>query len=130
MRTRVERGKAQWLLIKHRDEFAQPGSDVVAEYDTSVVTGRTMDEIAGGRSKVWQSNRKEPTRKTHAASKKVIGAAPRLDLDQAIMPMLATLGKELSTGDGWTFEPKYDGIRVLAFVTPSDVRADHTQRKG
>jgi bifunctional non-homologous end joining protein LigD len=50
-------GKAQWLLIKHRDEYAAPGSDVTAEHLTSVATGRTMDEIAGGRSRVWRSSR-------------------------------------------------------------------------
>jgi bifunctional non-homologous end joining protein LigD len=50
-------GRAQWLLIKHRDEYAEPGSDVVAEYDTSVATGRTMEQIATGRSRVWRSNR-------------------------------------------------------------------------
>ncbi len=46
---RTRRGderRPQWLLIKHRDDRAVPGSDVVAEYDTSVTTGRTMDEIA------------------------------------------------------------------------------------
>ncbi|MBA3659673.1 MAG: hypothetical protein H0W67_08760 [Gemmatimonadales bacterium] len=49
VRTRRDsRGKAQWLLIKHRDEHAREGADVVAEYETSVTTGRTMDEIAGG----------------------------------------------------------------------------------
>jgi bifunctional non-homologous end joining protein LigD len=49
---RTRRGdprRAQWLLMKHRDEQAEPGSDVVAEYQTSVATGRTMDEIAAGR---------------------------------------------------------------------------------
>jgi hypothetical protein len=34
-----------------------PGSDVTAHYETSVATGRTMDEIAEGKSKVWRSNR-------------------------------------------------------------------------
>lgn len=46
---RDERGKAQWLLIKHRDEFATAGADIVAAVTTSVVTGRTMEEIAKGR---------------------------------------------------------------------------------
>ena len=48
---RIKRGdpaKPQWLLIKHRDRFAAPGSDVVAEQQTSVATGRTMEEIAAG----------------------------------------------------------------------------------
>jgi bifunctional non-homologous end joining protein LigD len=54
---RDERGKAQWLLIKHRDEHAAEGSDVTAEHQTSVATRRTMEEIAGGKSRVWHSNR-------------------------------------------------------------------------
>src|SRR5215213_8200904 len=56
---RDEQGKAQWLLIKHRDEYAAEGSDVTAEYQTSVATQRSMDEIAEGRSRVWHSNRTE-----------------------------------------------------------------------
>ena len=49
---RTRRGdprRAQWLLIKHRDEFAEPGSEVVEEYLSSATTGRTMEEIAAGR---------------------------------------------------------------------------------
>src|SRR3954466_11292598 len=42
--------KPQWLLIKHRDEYASE-EDVVAENMTSVDTGRTMDEIATGKSR-------------------------------------------------------------------------------
>jgi DNA ligase D-like protein (predicted 3'-phosphoesterase) len=37
----------QWLLIKRRDECAQPGSDIVAEQPRSVLSGRTLEEIAG-----------------------------------------------------------------------------------
>ncbi|HEU4829608.1 MAG TPA: DNA polymerase ligase N-terminal domain-containing protein [Gemmatimonadales bacterium] len=57
VRTRPdERGKAQWLLIKHRDEFAEEGAEDEARATTSVATGRTMEEIAEG-DDVWRSNR-------------------------------------------------------------------------
>lgn len=42
-------GRPQWLLIKHRDEYARSDRDVVDEETTSVTTGRTMEEIAAGR---------------------------------------------------------------------------------
>jgi bifunctional non-homologous end joining protein LigD len=57
VRTRRDpRGRNQWLLIKHRDHLAMEGVDIVAAVQTSVVTGRTMDEIAKGK-RVWHSNR-------------------------------------------------------------------------
>jgi DNA ligase D-like protein (predicted 3'-phosphoesterase) len=46
-RTRGEGEKAQWLLIKRRDEEARPGSDVVAEEPRSVLSGKTLDEVRG-----------------------------------------------------------------------------------
>jgi bifunctional non-homologous end joining protein LigD len=70
---RNQSGKPQWLLIKHRDEYAVPESDVTADVQTSVATGRTMDEIAEGKSRVWRSNRGK-----QASS----GDADRSDADQ------------------------------------------------
>jgi len=37
--------KAQWLLIKRRDQEARSGSDIVRERPGSVLSGRTLDEI-------------------------------------------------------------------------------------
>ncbi|NUO39425.1 MAG: hypothetical protein HOQ31_12595 [Gemmatimonadaceae bacterium] len=37
-------------------------------------------------------------------------------------PMYATLGHELPRGPDWVFEPKYDGMRVIADVTTRQVR--------
>ena len=39
--------KAQWLLIKRRDDEARTGSDVVAESPRSVISDRVLDEIVG-----------------------------------------------------------------------------------
>jgi DNA ligase D-like protein (predicted 3'-phosphoesterase) len=39
--------KAQWLLIKRRDDEARPGSDIATERPQSVITGRTLEEMRG-----------------------------------------------------------------------------------
>jgi bifunctional non-homologous end joining protein LigD len=149
VRTRPVGGRQQWLLIKHRDEFAEPGSDITAQEIRSAVSGRTMEEIATENTRVWHSNRvprskvartvsaqmlerarradaggraRPATRSKRAAPRKVVGAAAKLDLSKAITPMLASPGRDLPAGDDWVYEPKYDGIRVLAFVVADDAR--------
>ena len=52
------RSRKQWLLIKHRDDYAKADFDVVALADTSVASGRTMAEIASRSRRVWRSNRR------------------------------------------------------------------------
>jgi bifunctional non-homologous end joining protein LigD len=50
-------GRPQWLLIKHRDEFATSATDIVEEATTSVVTGRTMEDIAAGKKRASRSRK-------------------------------------------------------------------------
>jgi DNA ligase D-like protein (predicted 3'-phosphoesterase) len=43
---RTGRGdKPQWLLIKRKDEAAEPGSDVAAERPESVLSGSSLDDL-------------------------------------------------------------------------------------
>src|SRR6267143_801852 len=114
--------RPQWLLIKHRDEFATD-RDVVAENMTSVETDRTMEEITSGKSRVWRSNREpEKSAVTSSPARKsaVKSSEPKLSF-KSLEPMYASVGSEVP-GEGWTFEPKYDGIRVLAYATPTEVK--------
>ncbi|MBR0876192.1 MULTISPECIES: DNA ligase D [Bradyrhizobium] len=70
--------RTNWLLIKHRDEYASESDDILSE-DKSVASGRAMAEIADGKGRapkpfmlakgakvkadaVWQSNRAEEPR--------------------------------------------------------------------
>jgi DNA ligase D-like protein (predicted 3'-phosphoesterase) len=39
--------KAQWLLIKRRDDEARPDSEVVAERPQSIISGSTLEELLG-----------------------------------------------------------------------------------
>jgi bifunctional non-homologous end joining protein LigD len=120
--------KPQWLLIKHRDQYASK-DDIVADNMTSVDTGRTMEEIAEGKSRVWHSNREAKAKTTATRSarlKSEIDSADDVDpapnnLSASLEPMYASIGSEIP-GKGWTFEPKYDGVRVIAYATATDVK--------
>jgi len=129
-RDRSSSSKPQWLLIKHSDEFATQ-EDVVADNMTSVESGRSMEEIASGKVRVWRSNR-EPKRKAgRKSAAKATGRASSAStransssttgIPFTLEPMYASVGTGIP-GEGWTFEPKYDGIRVLAYATPNEVR--------
>jgi len=126
---RTRRGtpeRSQWLLIKHRDADAEAGSDIVAGITTSVVSGRTMEEIAGAtdsgsvRAHDASAGRARSPRRRSARNSRA--PAPSRATVESIEPMLARVAASVPTGDGWTFEPKYDGIRVLAYVAPDAVR--------
>jgi len=90
--------RTNWLLIKHRDEFAREGNaNKILDADASVASGRTMEQIAEGKGKapkpfmtaksgraksglakpdaVWHSNRGDAA-EARAANKKGASARP------------------------------------------------------
>src|SRR5919108_3901033 len=44
-----------------------------------------------------------------------------LPLVPPVLPQLARSAKTLPTGGGWSYEPKWDGFRAIAFVDGADV---------
>ncbi len=83
-----------WLLIKERDETAQPGEpDTLLSEDTSVKTGRTLDEIAGSkRSKVWHSSRA-----SKSAAPKTVVPAPKSTIAPTPKRAAALMAKKPAT---------------------------------
>jgi bifunctional non-homologous end joining protein LigD len=52
----------EWLLLKHRDRYANDEVDVTEVAPRSVVSNKTVEEMSGD-ANVWESNRKSTTRK-------------------------------------------------------------------
>jgi bifunctional non-homologous end joining protein LigD len=46
-----------WLLFKGRDDLASEQGDITLERPESVVTGRTVEEVAAAADRVWHSNK-------------------------------------------------------------------------
>lgn len=105
-----EGDKPNWLLIKEDDAEARPLSagDILEERPESVSSGRTLDEVAEQRDRVWSSKEKDEE-KGKAARKGKKGKALEVPA-----PQLATLVDAPPQGEGWFHELKLDGYRVLA----------------
>jgi DNA ligase D-like protein (predicted 3'-phosphoesterase) len=56
--TRIDRDKDDWLMVKVNDVTADTDTDIVGERTESVLTGRTVDDVAADPdSATWHSNR-------------------------------------------------------------------------
>jgi bifunctional non-homologous end joining protein LigD len=101
------RDKKSWLLIKHRDRFAN-NEDLIAR-DRSVLSGATVVDL-----KVVPAHQMP-------ASQLVPAGATRAMPDK-LSPMLAELGEAPFNHPDWVWEPKLDGYRVLVFIDEDGVR--------
>jgi len=150
--------RTNWLLIKHRDEFAREGeANNILDADVSVASGRTMEEIAEGKGRapkpfmtaksnrvsadaVWNSNRGDSaearagnktggSRSAPAqASAKASKGTKVSAMPDFIAPQLCTLVDRPPGAQGWCHEIKFDGYRVQLRV--EDGEATLKTRKG
>ena len=115
-------GRHNWLLIKEDDDEARTGED--AEI-TSTQPGsvKRLREEAGDRSASGDGAAAKRAPRTRAAAaaapaqrKRTTGGAPATD-SQAfpafVAPQLASLVSELPPGEGWVYEIKFDGYRLM-----------------
>ena len=113
VRTRSEK---DWLLIKKKDECADPNFDI-EKFTTSVKTGRTKEEIEQGKDAVWSSRREEGEGGLINLANAEKGPMPK-----TLEPMKAQLIDKPFDDDRWLFEVKWDGIRLISFIDDGKVR--------
>jgi len=131
--------RTNWLLIKHRDEYAREGkANNVLDEDKSVASGRAMDQIAKGKGRapkpfmtaksargkadaVWHSNRGDDVISSAAPPKEL---KPRkvATMPDFVAPGLCTSVDRPPSGEGWCHEIKFDGYRVQLRVEDSEAR--------
>jgi bifunctional non-homologous end joining protein LigD len=139
--------RTNWLLIKHRDEFAREGeANNILDEDRSVASGRSMQEIAEGKGRapkpfmtakagrgradaVWHSNRGEAGQ-ARAGGKVAVPAKGKqvAEMPDFVAPQLCTPVDRPPNGEGWCHEIKFDGYRVQLRV--EDGKATLKTRKG
>ena len=107
---KTTRGEREWLLIKHKDAHARTGPDVLDD-GASVLSKLTIDDLKAGRLP-------DPTPLDRRLARCGTGAR----FPASVKPMLAKLTDGPFDGEGWLFEPKMDGLRLLAFVERGSVR--------
>jgi bifunctional non-homologous end joining protein LigD len=83
----------EWLLIKKHDEHEVPGFDAM-KYDTSVLSGKTMAQIAGDEgSAEWQSSKKAS--RGRAKAEWLADSLAKLDKKKAKTKSLTTENTEV-----------------------------------
>ena len=98
----------QWLLIKHRDRFAQ-ANDVLAQ-PASVLSGLNLDQMTPASA---------PPRLDAGL---LAPAGPEEAMPRELAPMLAETAEKPASEPQWRYEPKLDGYRVIAYVRGADVQ--------
>src|SRR5277367_1786654 len=118
---KIRRGEKQneWLLIKHRDQFANPTWNV-DEHGDSVVSGRPVNTSKGPAGKVALRPGKAVLAKGEKSRGKLaigeIAGAQQAAMPKEVPVTLARLADKPFSHPDWIFEVKWDGVRTVAFI--------------
>lgn len=123
MKPRAGEKRENWLLRKVEDQYSETGDMLIRKGLKSVLTGRSMAEIASDKAGVHALAGK----KGRAFAAEMVKAAQHVSVKAGKQarrrsparppafrsPQLATLVDAVPTGTGWMHEIKFDGYRAL-----------------
>jgi bifunctional non-homologous end joining protein LigD len=109
LKLRKPGNKNEWLLIKHRDAFADNKWDA-EQHAESVVSGRTLEDIAAGRPASRPLRIADPSVLPGAVE------APMPAMPNGVRATLAELGDKPFSSPNWVYEIKWDGVRAIAQI--------------
>jgi bifunctional non-homologous end joining protein LigD len=99
---KIKKSEKDWLLIKERDAYVKQPGDVFPE--ESVLSGLTVEEVKAG---------EDSGSRLRQAIERSGAVRGRID-PKSIEAMNAEPADEAFTRDGWIFELKLDGYRLIA----------------
>src|SRR5690606_33309946 len=99
---KIKKSEKDWLLIKERDGWVKAGEDDFAQ--ESVLSGLTVEELEEGRSRADEVRE----------ALEELGAKRRVVRARDVEAMLAETREKPFTRQGWIYELKYDGYRMIA----------------
>ncbi|MDB4916860.1 MAG: ligase [Gemmatimonadetes bacterium] len=106
---KIKKSERDWLLIKERDAYVKSPGNVFPE--ESVLSGLTVEQVKDGQT---------PVASLRAALEQTDAARGHVD-PRRVEVMLAEPSNEAFTRDGWVFELKLDGYRLLASKAKGEV---------
>ncbi|MEO7917207.1 MAG: DNA ligase D [Dokdonella sp.] len=127
VRTRMQGSKQQWLLIKHKDEFAGKAqaddfvdtkTDRPRQAAAAQKTARRLKSRAlkTGNTGVAPKSARLPVTYAPGKAEKPAGLRGESISNDAFAPELCKLRPTAPIGDDWLHEVKWDGYRLLATV--------------
>ncbi len=135
LRGRPGEKRNNWLLIKATDDVARSPDDpdILEEMPDSVISGRTIEEIAAGkgRQRVWHSSKSVgenvkagATRGGKRPAKALRAKQPPAGdpLPDFVQPSLASSRDKVPSGGDWIHEIKFDGYRTQARLERGKVK--------
>ena len=105
---KIKKSEKDWLLIKERDAWVKSPGDQFPE--ESVLSGLTVEEVKAGL---------HPGSRLLSAVERAGAERSRVDV-RTLQPMLAEPAESAFTREGWLFELKLDGYRLIAAKTKGE----------